>query len=85
MPKKPKKKFEDDGRTIVNMNCEGFPWYVKNKSDRPVEKKDKLTRKELRAVIAGAFRAYLPYFLFMIGGFTLAFLLICLLLGKSPF
>lgn len=81
-----KKKYDDDdGRTVANMNCEGFPWYVRNKSDKPVEKKDKLTRKELRAIILGAFKAYLPSFAFIVGGFTLAFLLICLLLGKFPF
>ncbi|MBQ9485851.1 MAG: hypothetical protein IJU83_03335 [Clostridia bacterium] len=82
----PKKKYDDDdGRTIVNMNCEGFPWYVKNKSDKPVDEKDKLTSKEMRAIIKGAYRAYLPAFLFIIGGFTLAFLLICIILGRSPF
>ncbi len=25
--KKEKAKFEDDGRTIANMNVEGMPWY----------------------------------------------------------
>ncbi len=25
--KKDKAKFEDDGRTIANMNVEGMPWY----------------------------------------------------------
>ena len=26
--------FEDDGRTIVNMNVEGMPWYHRSMDDR---------------------------------------------------
>lgn len=81
-----KKKYDDDdGRTIANMNCEGLPWYQKNKSDKPRNREDRPTRREMRAIIIGAFRAYLPYFLFIIFGFSLAFLLICLILGRFPF
>lgn len=31
---KPKEDPEDDGRTIVNMNVEGMPWYVKGDEER---------------------------------------------------
>lgn len=31
MKKKGKKIFEDDGRTIANMNVEGMPWYTEAK------------------------------------------------------
>ena len=32
--KKAKDVYEDDGRTIVNMNVEGMPWYVKGDEKR---------------------------------------------------
>ena len=28
--------FEDDGRTIADMNVEGMPWYHRSQSDRRV-------------------------------------------------
>lgn len=31
MKKKKKRAFEDDGRTIANMNVEGMPWYTEAK------------------------------------------------------
>lgn len=62
---------DDDGRTIVNMNVDGMPWYrpTGEKSDRP-----KLTPRETRSVIAGVLAAALlvcavfavGYFLFIL-------------------
>ena len=62
---------DDDGRTIVNMNVDGMPWYRPSdeKSDRP-----KLTKRETRSVIAGVLAAALlvcavfavGYFLFIL-------------------
>ena len=53
----------DDGRTIVDMNVEGMPWYVP-REERPATDREKepLTREELRmykwaAVKAGLFIA----------------------------
>ena len=44
---------EDDGRTIVNMNVEGMPWYVKGRDQTEAEagttgEHEQLTREELR-------------------------------------
>ena len=36
MPKKKKRaEFIDDGRTVVNMNVEGMPWYHERKPNSP--------------------------------------------------
>ena len=57
---------EDDGRTVVNMNVEGFSWYQPNLPEKP-------TRKETLAMIRAAYRTMLPYALIAIGGLVLAF------------
>ncbi|MCL2342998.1 MAG: hypothetical protein FWC62_03745 [Firmicutes bacterium] len=64
MPKKKKRAdFYDDGRTVVNMNVEGMPWYHK-----PAEPKSEqhdpdgpepLTKEERRAIAWGATKAVL--------------------------
>jgi len=70
----------DDGRTIANMNVEGFAWY---RSPKSIESKRKLlelnlTKKERRAMILGALLAYFPYYLAFLGAFTLVYLLFLL-------
>ena len=40
MKKRDKEKFEDDGRTIANMNVEGMPWYNPLKSSSPIDKSE---------------------------------------------
>lgn len=78
--KKDKKKkidFEDDGRTIVDMNVDGFSWYcpTAKKQKEKKDDKDKPTKKEILALIGGAYKAMLPYALIMIGGFAAAFII----------
>lgn len=76
--KKKREKPEDDGRVIADMNIEGFSWYQKNrpaKRDKEQERLDKPTRKELRAMIFAAYKAYLPYLLIMLGVLTIVFLI----------
>ena len=34
MKKKKKEAFEDDGRTIANMNVDGMPWYTEAKPSK---------------------------------------------------
>ena len=80
--KKKKKQYDDDdGRTIANMNVDGMPWYDKNKEEDEEKKKKmeelKITRKERRAMIIGAYLAYLPVFLVV----TLAFVIVMLLIS----
>lgn len=79
--KKEKKKFEDDGRTVVNMNVDGFPWFSpqKGKEKKPQDR-DKPTKREIFAMIIAAYKAYLPYFAIMIGAFVAAFLIAMLFL-----
>lgn len=73
--KKRKRTVADDGHTVSEMNVEGMPFYEPNKPTK--EQRDntqKPTKKELFSMIMGAYRAYLPTLLFMIGIFTLVFL-----------
>lgn len=67
--KKNKKKYVDDGHTIYSMD--GLSKHPKKSDDSP-----KLTRKERSSMIRAAFRVYLPRFLAILLGFTLAFLLL---------
>ncbi|MCM1195185.1 MAG: hypothetical protein NC099_01850 [Corallococcus sp.] len=77
--KKKKPSVYDDGRTIVDMNVDGMPWYNPNRTDRKkVDKKDKPTFKEKFAMIMGAYRATIISVLCIVLGLTLAMLLIAL-------
>ena len=82
MSKKKKEKFIDDGYTVANMNVEGLPWFM---SEKHVKAKKKLvdlnlSRKERRAMMRGAFLAYMPVFLIILTGFVGAYLLFLLLI-----
>lgn len=86
MSKKKKKQYDDDdGRTIANMNVEGMPWYEPEKDKKAERKKKmdelKVSRKEKRAMIRGAYLAYLPIFLVVMASFTIVMLLISLWLS----
>lgn len=71
--RKQKKTYkDDDGRTIVDMNIDGFPWYNPTRKDKDIAKEDRPTRKEMFALIRGVFAAYLPRFLTLLLGFGLA-------------
>lgn len=71
--------IEDDGRTIANMNVDGLPWYRPNATRKKEgEQRDQPTHKETWALIFAAYKAYLPYFIAMIVGFGLAFLIVAL-------
>lgn len=54
MPKNKKTYADDDGRTIVDMNVEGMPWYTP-RSKRKVAKEDKPTRRETFAMMRAWF------------------------------
>ena len=65
----------DTETTVADMNVEGFSWYnpaLKNGKKRNVPK---LTKKEQRAMIRGAFRAMIPMLLCMLAGGLLMVLL----------
>lgn len=77
--KENKPKFEDDGRTIANMNVEGMPWY--NPSRDRAEKGagqdfTDLTPSEKRAMMRGILAAALLIGAIFVGGAFL-FILFC--------
>ncbi len=75
MAKKEKKKTElDTQTTVADMNVEGFSWYDPAKKQGKKET-PKLTKKEQRALIRGAYKAILP----MIGCMLVAFGIMMLL------
>ncbi|MBQ6366066.1 MAG: hypothetical protein IJI61_06615 [Oscillospiraceae bacterium] len=67
-----KEDFEDDGRTIADMNVDGMPWYEPKRQDNA--EKIELTSSEQRALIGSALKAALlvaaifglVYFLFIL-------------------
>ena len=77
MSKKQKKQDDlDMETTFADMNVEGFRWYdPRRKKTGEKPQKIKLTRKEYWAMVRGAFSAYLPMFLCILGGMLFIFLL----------
>lgn len=77
---KGRKKFVDDGRSIADMNIEGFSWYVSKhwKKEQNELVNLKLSKKELKAMILGAFSVVLPMTGFIAVMYAGAFLLISL-------
>lgn len=80
MCKKDKQTFEDDGRTISNMNVEGMPGYDPHREKKENTKKQmnelRISRKERWAMIWGAYKAYMPLLLAMLAGFGIVMALI---------
>ena len=79
MKKKDKKKkaILDTETTFADMNVEGFSWYDPNrkKGKKTIEK---LTEKEQKALIRGAYRAVLPLIFCMVACGLLLMLLVYL-------
>lgn len=68
---------DDDGRTIINMNVDGMPWYNPNaRDDKKIPDEDMPTKREMRAMMKAWFAAYVPRILSIVVGFGLAILLI---------
>ncbi len=81
--KKKKKVYDDDdGRTVANMNVEGMRGYDPKKEEEKEKRRKikelKVSRKERRAMIIGAYLAYLPMFLTVLLSFTIVALLLWL-------
>ncbi len=77
--KKKKQKAElDTQTTVADMNVEGFGWYDPSRKDGKKKETPKLTKKEQRALIRGAYMAMLPMIICMaivfVGMFLLAYL-----------
>lgn len=75
---KKKNTFEDDGRTIANMNVEGMPWYTekKERKETPESEPIELNKQEKRAMMGGIMKATMLVTLVFGIGFT-AFILLC--------
>ncbi len=72
-----KKLHNDDGRTIVNMNIPGMPWYnpntLKDTHSETLQNKPSplnLTKKELFAIIKAGFSVLLPIIAVFVVGYT---------------
>ena len=82
MTRKPELPEGDDGRTIVNMNVDGMPWYTPGKRLSREERRQKaqngpaMTREESRYYTWGAVRAALLVVGVMCAGIIL-FVLFC--------
>ncbi|HBR30810.1 MAG TPA: hypothetical protein DD733_01875 [Clostridiales bacterium] len=71
------KSVDDDGRTIADMNIEGFRWFTGRKS-KPHKSELyglNITKAERRAMVKGALLAVLPILLASIGIFAAVFIL----------
>lgn len=75
-----KEEFKDDGRTVANMNVDGFSWYNKNKPLDP-NQQIILTKKERRAIFKAMVVKMLPIAIIALVAFTLSFFLIKLWLS----
>lgn len=76
MGKRKREEFEDDGRTIADMNVDGMPWYLEKREKQPEQEKIELTKEEGRAMMAGILKATLLVTLAFGVGLTL-FILLC--------
>jgi len=80
--KKPELPEGDDGRTIVNMNVEGMPWYSpggrlsKEERKQKAQREAPLTKQESRYYTWGALKAALLVTGVMCAGIVL-FVLFC--------
>lgn len=83
MPKKSKKRNKpelDTTTTFANMNIEGFKWYDPNLEKRLEERNKngttippKISRREYRQMVRGAFAALWPILLGIVGIFGLLY------------
>ena len=77
LDKKAKKKEKrrddlDTETTFADMNIEGFKWYDPSlKKNGGKVDRIKVTRKEYWSMVKGAFLAYLPMILCIVGAFSL--------------
>lgn len=71
-----REEFEDDGRTIADMNVDGMPWYLEKKEKQPEPEKIELTKEEGRAMMGGILKATLLVTLAFGVGLTV-FILLC--------
>lgn len=69
-------EYEDDNRTIADMNVEGLPWYNKNVKNKNIQNNIKLTTKEKFRVIFYSLKIIVPIALGFVAVYFLIFLLL---------
>ena len=79
---KKKEIFEDDGRTVADMNVDGMPWYVQKREKPQTQESDplNLTAKEKWAMMGGVMKATMLVTLVFGLGFFLFILFLVLVL-----
>ncbi len=77
------KLLRDDGRTVADMNVEGFGWYTPNRKNTHGKTPSvmDITPSERGAMIRGGLLAVLPVVFAFIGIFAAIFIFIYLWLG----
>ncbi|MBO7377982.1 MAG: hypothetical protein J6U35_03810 [Clostridia bacterium] len=76
MAKDKKEDGLDTETSFADMNVEGFSWYDPSaKKNKPRKEKTRITRKEYRAMVKGAYLAMLPMIIAIVSGFLLVFLI----------
>ena len=78
--KREQEEYQDDGRTIADMNIEGFSWYNKNKPIDPKQNVN-LTKKERRAILKAMMLKMLPIACIALVAFVISYFLIKLWLS----
>ncbi len=73
MAKKIKKDLDME-TTVADMNVEGFHWYNPRKKDKKKPQIEKVTDKEYRAMVRGAYKAMIPMICCIAAGALLMFL-----------
>ena len=67
MSDKKKREEIDETTTVADMNVEGFRWYNPGKKKGQNSDSGKVTKKEYRAMVKGAFAAALPMIGIVVG------------------
>ena len=75
-----REEYIDDGRTIADMNVDGFSWFNKNKPKDP-KNQIILTRKERRAIFHAMVSKMIPIAIIALIAFTMSYFLIKLWLS----
>ncbi len=78
--KKPKEELDME-TTIADMNVEGFSWYDPSRKNGKKKETPKLTKKEQKALIIGAYKAMFPLLLCIVLGAVIMFSLAWIWLG----
>ena len=72
--KKKKTYDDDDGRTVADMNVEGFRWYESDDKKRKREAAKKMSKAERKALMLSSYKRIALPLICIIVGIVLAYL-----------